>query len=249
MLGTPNTENLLPQLDAIVAKALYGTSSTPAHDRFKDEVQRFLDDTADIDDALSIVITVGETLGLVPRDHGQFAPRKTAANGQGEQTAAASSATTSSVAQDDDEQDGSSAVALNGALTGKSTAAPAAAKQAQDEEDEKAKAQVAQTTADNEPDSTYWDTAAQSKKVVYARAFEFKIGLGKMVGELWVGELSTVELKSDRDAFIVREIRRQAGRLPTDAKVKDTLKPKAVWTILKRAEARFKKMEARRATA
>ena len=68
----------IEQIYEIASRAVRGLDgSTPAVTRFQNEVRFFLDETGDVDAALSVVIEVGEELGLIQREsNGQFKPHK-----------------------------------------------------------------------------------------------------------------------------------------------------------------------------
>jgi hypothetical protein len=255
MTLSEHADTAIEQILDIASRAIYGTGDTaPADIRFRAEVRFYLEERKDIDAALAILISVGEELGLVTRDdHGQFQARKN-------RSAGTSAAPTSDAEDHLERVSSETSLALSDASltpsdedhprraeqatrplseadeTGGATAPPVDA-MASEERDAKAAAAATDLSIANEPDAEYWSVATASKKELYAKAFQFRIGLGKEVGDLWAGELRTVELKSERDAFIVREIGKHA-RPDRDAKVRDYMKAK---------ETRFKKMEAKRA--
>jgi len=103
-----------------------------------------------------------------------------------------------------------------------------------------------QATLENEPDGDYWSTATKAKAEIYEKAFEFKMGDGRPIGDYRYSELNNAELKSDRDGMIFREIRKH-GVPVGDPKVKKYMKAKAVFTIIRRADERRKSKEIRRA--
>jgi hypothetical protein len=194
----------------------------PADMRFQMEVRFFLEETKNFDRALSILVEVGEDLGLVTRDvSGHFEPRKP------ESVAAKRGGEAKPAANDDIKDDAEAQVEAEA-------------------EDEAAIAEALKRADANEPDEAYWQGEAKTRKEVWAKAFEFRLGTGRKIGDMRWSELLSVSSKLGRDAEIARAVYDHAKPAKDDL-VRAYMPAKVVHSIIQNADKRRKTKEKREA--